>query len=69
LTAAAAAAVAEDVVLCDGALRPVVGGRVACPYRDAPALVDDCGDCRLLTWRSDDRLPASDCSTEPKRDK
>ena len=67
-TAPVVSAFIEDVVLCQGALRPVIVGRVACPDRDSPALVDDCGDCRLLTWRSDDRLRASDCSTESKRD-
>ena len=68
-TAPAASAFTADVVLCEAALRPVFAGSVACPYRDAPALVGDCGDCRLLTWRSDDRLRAFDCSTESKRDR
>jgi len=68
-TTPGASAFIEDVVLCRGALRPVFAGRVACPDRDAPARVDDCGDCRLLTWRGDDRLRASDCSTESKEDR
>lgn len=69
MTAPAAAALTDDVVLCEGVLHPVVAGRVACPQRDAPTRVKHCDECHLLTWRSDDRLQPSDCSTESTADR
>ena len=69
MTAPAAAPFAEEVVVCEGGLRQIVAGRVVCPHRDAPVRTEDCADCRLLTWRSDDRLQPWDCSTESKQDR
>lgn len=69
MTAPAAAALTDDVVLCEGVLHPVVAGRVACPQRHAPTRVKHCDECHLLTWRSDDRLQPSDCSTESTEDR
>jgi hypothetical protein len=64
MTAPAIAAVDDEAVVCGGALRPILAGRVACPHRAFLSPVEDCADCRLLTWRSEDRLRPSDCSTE-----
>ena len=69
MTAAPSTAVAEEAILCGGALRPIVAGQVACPHRGVPVRVEVCAECRLLTWRSDDRLQAADCSTESKQDR
>ncbi len=64
MTATAVTATA-DAIVCGGALRPVVSGQVACPRGDATVQVEACGECRLLTWREDDRRSASACSTGP----
>jgi hypothetical protein len=61
-------AVAGDVVLCGGALHPFVADRVACPITGALTPRDACAVCRHLTWRIDDRVRSSICSTEPQAD-
>lgn len=69
MMAPAAAAVAEEFVLCEGVLHPVVAGRIACPNRGATIQVEACAEYRLLTWRCDDRGQLSDCSTESRQDR
>lgn len=52
-----------DWVVCLGEARPVEAGRVACPAAGRTVPVGMCGECRRLTWRTNDRVMADGCST------
>lgn len=72
MTAGLAAPVAapDEWVVCLGQQRAVVDGRVACPLLAGRRIdVESCADCRMLTWRTDERDRSVPCSTERELDR
>jgi hypothetical protein len=55
-----------DWLVCLGEARPAEAGLVACPAVGRAVPVGVCAECRRLTWRTDDRVMADACSTQPR---
>ena len=51
-------------IVCLGETRVAVGSVVSCPRRDDAAVsIDECWECHLLAWRSNERDLAALCTT------
>lgn len=67
---AAPSAAPGEWIVCLGEQRAVVRGRVSCPALDGRGIrVEACADCRMLTWRTDERQRSARCSTESEIDR
>ena len=61
---------AEEWIVCCGGQRAVEDGRVACPAVGGRSIrVETCVDCRMLSWRTDERERSKRCSTERQTDR
>ena len=60
----------EEWIVCCGQQRAVEDGRVACPAVGGASIrVETCADCRMLSWRTDERERSGRCSTERQIDR
>lgn len=48
-------------VICGGAIREAVGGRVSCPLQGRAVALGECIGCHCLVTHSGERDPLTDC--------
>ncbi|HEX7067558.1 MAG TPA: hypothetical protein VF295_05095 [Candidatus Limnocylindria bacterium] len=55
----------DEWIVCCGEQRAVTNGQVACPAIGGRSIgVETCAECRMLSWRTDERERSTRCSTE-----
>ena len=70
ILAPALPAAPEEWIVCCGEQRAVEDGRVACPAADDVRIrVETCAECRMLSWRTDERERSGRCSTQREIDR